>query len=1051
MLSVWCIFFTVNAQRFQSTTGTAQPEDKWAVVEDPTFGGYVTIGNVINSAGISEVWISSYAANGVVATSSTATTGRNMIARDISLAPFDFGTGQPTYYVTGWTQVGGINQMFVGRIYLNGAFMWYQENPIGGGGNDKEGVAVVQAPNGDAVAVGHVMWPFAVPNLPLSPQIILTRFNQFGAILWSNTYNQAGFWKVREIANGVPDPGCGPSPAATPGEFIITGEVRIPPAFGGNNRLTAFAANYNGGGVECWRNLYPNNNPISTADAGYDVVFNNATGNYNIVGAAETAGGPRASPNSTPYLLEVNPFGMMVNGGVYLTPAGGPMGLYPRAVTLTNTLGEIAFAGPDYGANRTFSGRVPGVGALGLFVNYNGNATANSIAQPFWFSDGPTEGILQTNIPITGPGLLISTNANPGPWGNIDGHFIRTNNVGQTPDLCQNALIPNIVAPTVNMIPSNSVSNPLVAWGAVVAGNNSYPVQQKFCRDTCIVNAAFTYTTAGLVAIFTNGSTGNGTLSYAWTFGDGGTDVTANPTHTYTSPGTYVVCLTTTNVNSNGDVCTQTICQTIVVTSPCNIVPNFTYTVACKYKVTFTNTSTGTGPLTYLWTFDDGTTSTLTNPVKTFTTCGPHITKLRVCSPTCCDSILVTVLIPCCAVTSDFCLLDSGLSVKLIYNPAMNLPTTTYTVFVDGILTAWAANAFKTLTPGAHTICLKARRVSCPGDTCCATCCKKIFVSAPCTATADFWFQVQSTGNVVFTNKSLLATGYTYVYDFGDGGSVTGVVSPTHVYLPGTYTACLTLTKITGLDTCITRRCKTIVIDPPCSTLARFKSKYCLTTPLTVEFINYSVGTGSYLWDFGDGTTSVLASPTHTYTGYGTYVVCLTSTVNPNCWSKTCYTIIVSTTSCNNSCTTLPPPTVPRVAQNLIKPVESDQLSNQTEIDHVMVLESAIKSENGVKKDYTETLKNQVIAEQTKKIDKLSLFPNPASQRIQVLFETNTIGAGEIAVISSLGNMVYKKQVKFADGKNQFMVPIQQLANGAYFLRITSGNKIHSSIFSVKN
>lgn len=47
---------------------------------------------------------------------------------------------------------------------------------------------------------------------------------------------------------------------------------------------------------------------------------------------------------------------------------------------------------------------------------------------------------------------------------------------------------------------------------------------------------------------------------------------------------------------------------------------------------------------------------------------------------------------------------------------------------------------------------------------------------------------------------------------------------------------------------------------------------------LTVTFTNTSVNATSYLWNFGDGNTSTLANPTHTYANSGTYTVVLTAT-----------------------------------------------------------------------------------------------------------------------------------------------------------------------------
>jgi hypothetical protein len=47
-----------------------------------------------------------------------------------------------------------------------------------------------------------------------------------------------------------------------------------------------------------------------------------------------------------------------------------------------------------------------------------------------------------------------------------------------------------------------------------------------------------------VVASFTNTSI----TDYAWTFGDGGTCIDANPTHAYAVGGQYLVCLTAFNV-----------------------------------------------------------------------------------------------------------------------------------------------------------------------------------------------------------------------------------------------------------------------------------------------------------------------------------------------------------------------------------------------------------------------------------------------------------------------------------------------------------------------
>ena len=58
--------------------------------------------------------------------------------------------------------------------------------------------------------------------------------------------------------------------------------------------------------------------------------------------------------------------------------------------------------------------------------------------------------------------------------------------------------------------------------------------------------------------------------------------------------------------------------------------------------------------------------------------------------------------------------------------------------------------------------------------------------------------------------------------------------------------------------------------------------------PLTVSFSNSSTGDNlSWLWNFGDGSTSSQQSPTHTYQAVGNYTVALTTTNNYGSDTKT--------------------------------------------------------------------------------------------------------------------------------------------------------------------
>ncbi|MGA2940378.1 MAG: PKD domain-containing protein, partial [Syntrophobacteraceae bacterium] len=60
------------------------------------------------------------------------------------------------------------------------------------------------------------------------------------------------------------------------------------------------------------------------------------------------------------------------------------------------------------------------------------------------------------------------------------------------------------------------------------------------------ISASHTTGTAPLSVKFTGGNTGGQVTSWAWTFGDGATSATQNPSHTYTSVGTYTAAVTAT-------------------------------------------------------------------------------------------------------------------------------------------------------------------------------------------------------------------------------------------------------------------------------------------------------------------------------------------------------------------------------------------------------------------------------------------------------------------------------------------------------------------------
>ena len=146
---------------------------------------------------------------------------------------------------------------------------------------------------------------------------------------------------------------------------------------------------------------------------------------------------------------------------------------------------------------------------------------------------------------------------------------------------------------------------------------------------------------------------------------------------------------------------------------------------------------------------------------------------------------------------------------------------------------------------------------------------------------------------LAFTNTSVGAT--LYVWNFGDGTSDTSF-SPEHIYTAqGIYTIHLLVSDVVCEDSTqqiipILHPLQASFIDTPGVGIV------CQTNPLA--FINTSVGLyPTYVWNFGDGTTTTDVSTTHNYTTAGVYTVTLTETDSIGCVSTATSTINVDTTS----------------------------------------------------------------------------------------------------------------------------------------------------------
>ncbi len=125
-----------------------------------------------------------------------------------------------------------------------------------------------------------------------------------------------------------------------------------------------------------------------------------------------------------------------------------------------------------------------------------------------------------------------------------------------------------------------------------------------------------------------------GATSWNWTFGDGNSSASQNPTHIYTEAGNYTVSLTVSNAGGS-DVETKT--GYIVVVAPPPPLPTADFTSDGQVgdsplAVRFVDQSADA--TSWSWSFGDGSSSTSQHPTHIYTKAGTYTVSLTVSNPT---------------------------------------------------------------------------------------------------------------------------------------------------------------------------------------------------------------------------------------------------------------------------------------------------------------------------------------------------------------------------------------------------------------------------------
>ena len=369
-------------------------------------------------------------------------------------------------------------------------------------------------------------------------------------------------------------------------------------------------------------------------------------------------------------------------------------------------------------------------------------------------------------------------------------------------------------------------------------------------------------------------NTSNGAVNYAWTFGDGGSSAALAPSHTFLNGGTVDTVFAIVQVVSTAFGCSDTAFASVTVAPAAVAAFAHNGMPSCApLDVDFTNNSTGAS--TWSWDLGDGTTSTAFQPTHTYVNntllLQAHVVTLIVTSPAgCTDTTTRPVVVYPAADFSFNTQPDSGCSPLSVTFPAVVGAVTYQWDFGDGTIGSGAQPVHTYLNPGPgdlnHPITLVASNAFGCADTAYGQ------ISVFPMPTAQFNLSAISGCHpltATLTNGSSGATAF--LWNYGDGmDSTTSAFQHDHTWYnflgPGPSTWSITLTAATphGCESTATAQ---VEVYPQVQAGIVADSVGC--SPFDADFVNISTNAVSYLWTFGDGSGSNVATPSHLYSNQG--------------------------------------------------------------------------------------------------------------------------------------------------------------------------------------
>jgi gliding motility-associated-like protein len=454
----------------------------------------------------------------------------------------------------------------------------------------------------------------------------------------------------------------------------------------------------------------------------------------------------------------------------------------------------------------------------------------------------------------------------------------------------------------------------LITWSAY--GCKDSAIQDVIVLPKPIADFSFVNNCQDSFIVFSDASTvdNSSIVAWNWDFGDGSAPATTqNPSHPYTSSGTYTVRLVAWAKTGCNDTITK---KVTIYPLP---VPDFTISADCsRDTLIFVDKSTISSGTIFSrgWNFGDGNSANGTTVKNAFANPGTYNVKLTVISDNGCPVSVVKKIVikPRPRASFDYFSACIGRNTTFADKSTVDTPNTIngwLWSFGDG--SAPASGQIVTHKYAKSGIFIVRLVVFTTGG--CTDTLRQVVNITP-TPVAAFKAKDNCLDSAIqFTDESTVSAGgiVDWQWDFGDSTPiVTSNKTPIHKFnKTGTFDVKLVVVTDNG---CRDSVIHSIIVYPQ-PEAGFIYTTHCADSAVTFTDTTRiaSGNVAAWFWDFGDGSTSTDQNPQHKFFKGGKYTVILTAFSDQKCQSRQMQDVTVfplpvvdfqALTACTNSTST---------------------------------------------------------------------------------------------------------------------------------------------------